>query len=321
MQKLKTDPRLQMPALVAEEYAELESSILKHGCLHPILVWRGYIVDGHHRHSICINHRIAFPISTLDLPDMEAAIYESRRIQLARRNVTPQQRMQYLGEMSEYVRTHRTADMKKGKAAAEVAKAAGVSTNTVERASRYVRAQRKLGLTPEQAKTVDSKAVMAMADALPDDPTANQLHQARDSLMEIGEIANAVPPPEPEPTTAPAAATDSSGHSVPSYVAAAFLSVEMFDSVESAMTILTKRINDLVNKHSDMMRDFPADKWLHGIRKMRSALHNCRPHTVCNYCHGQADVGPGRARCTSCGGRGWQTLSQDSQTPSELRTW
>ena len=30
-----------------KEFLELETSILNNGCLEPIKVWRGYIVDGH----------------------------------------------------------------------------------------------------------------------------------------------------------------------------------------------------------------------------------------------------------------------------------
>jgi len=45
-----------MPPLTPEEYVLLEQSIVADGCLHAILTWSGYIVDGHNRFEICQKH-------------------------------------------------------------------------------------------------------------------------------------------------------------------------------------------------------------------------------------------------------------------------
>lgn len=46
--------------LSAEEYANLEASILQEGCRDPIVTWNGWIMDGHNRYEICVKHGIKF---------------------------------------------------------------------------------------------------------------------------------------------------------------------------------------------------------------------------------------------------------------------
>ncbi len=41
-----------IPALSAEEYAQLEANILEEGIREPIITWNGFIIDGHNRFSI-----------------------------------------------------------------------------------------------------------------------------------------------------------------------------------------------------------------------------------------------------------------------------
>ena len=55
---LRIHPELKnlIPPLSPEEYTQLEQNILAYGCRDPIAHWRGIIVDGHNRHSICTKH-------------------------------------------------------------------------------------------------------------------------------------------------------------------------------------------------------------------------------------------------------------------------
>lgn len=57
---LKMDPDFKnlLPELDAETYTALERNILSNGMFNPIIVWNGFIVDGHNRYSICKAHRI-----------------------------------------------------------------------------------------------------------------------------------------------------------------------------------------------------------------------------------------------------------------------
>ena len=56
MEKLKIDNEFKnlLPPLTSDEYSQLEKEIIEEGGIHdPILVWNGYIVDGHNRYEIC----------------------------------------------------------------------------------------------------------------------------------------------------------------------------------------------------------------------------------------------------------------------------
>ncbi|MCL2813300.1 MAG: hypothetical protein FWD23_01740, partial [Oscillospiraceae bacterium] len=53
-----------LPALDAQTYALLEESLLANGCLHPLVLWNGVLIDGHNRYEICTKHEI--PYNTID---------------------------------------------------------------------------------------------------------------------------------------------------------------------------------------------------------------------------------------------------------------
>ena len=84
---IREDFRALIPPLSADEREELEQSILTHGCRDPLLIWNGYIVDGHNRYEICSGNGIEF--KTLDIEfedDNEAKIWMIRN-QFGRRNL------------------------------------------------------------------------------------------------------------------------------------------------------------------------------------------------------------------------------------------
>ena len=62
MQYIKVDKEFQnlLRPLTDEEFKSLENSIKQDGCLRPIELWNGYIVDGHNRYSICMKNGIPF---------------------------------------------------------------------------------------------------------------------------------------------------------------------------------------------------------------------------------------------------------------------
>ena len=59
IEDLKIDEEFKnlLPELTADEYTGLERDILRNGLMCPIATWHGFIVDGHHRYSICKAHR------------------------------------------------------------------------------------------------------------------------------------------------------------------------------------------------------------------------------------------------------------------------
>lgn len=69
MQFIKIDKEFQnlLRPLTAEEFKSLEDSIKQDGCLRPVELWNGYIVDGHNRYSICMKNDI--PFEQVDVTD------------------------------------------------------------------------------------------------------------------------------------------------------------------------------------------------------------------------------------------------------------
>lgn len=81
-----------LPRLSSEEYFNLEQQIKKDGVLNPIITWKGIIVDGHNRYSICKANGIEFPVKEKEFADRNGVIEWILRHQLGRRNLTDFQR-------------------------------------------------------------------------------------------------------------------------------------------------------------------------------------------------------------------------------------
>ena len=92
--KIDSDFQSCLPELTKEEYTELEKSVISNGILSPILIWNGYIVDGHNRYSILKAHRIEnFPVREMTFKDKDHVILWILQNQLGRRNLNDNQRM------------------------------------------------------------------------------------------------------------------------------------------------------------------------------------------------------------------------------------
>lgn len=76
-----------LPKLEEEKYKLLEEDIKKNGCINPIIVWRGYIVDGHHRYKICKENNIDFKIREMQFENKQEAMIWAWTTQKARRNI------------------------------------------------------------------------------------------------------------------------------------------------------------------------------------------------------------------------------------------
>ena len=46
------------PKLDERSSADLEKSILKYGCLVPLVLWEGILIDGHNRYELLKKHRL-----------------------------------------------------------------------------------------------------------------------------------------------------------------------------------------------------------------------------------------------------------------------
>lgn len=161
--KLKIDKAFKnlIPPLSRSEYLQLEENILAEGCREPIIVWNGYIIDGHNRYEICTKHGIAFTVKEKDFDYREAAIAWICANQLGRRNVTEETRkfligMQYENEkVAAKYRNAKGTNQYKGVSDKEIASGRytsrriaeqqHISHGTVQKYAEYTRALEAIG--------------------------------------------------------------------------------------------------------------------------------------------------------------------------------
>ncbi len=105
MQQVIINPKFKalLAPLTAEEYAQLEQSIIAHGCETAIDIWRSQIIDGHNRYEICVKHDKAFRTKdrTVDFATEDLVLEWIYVNQLGRRNLNPNQKLLYIGQLYE----------------------------------------------------------------------------------------------------------------------------------------------------------------------------------------------------------------------------
>ena len=160
-----------IPPLSAEERQQLEENIVEHGgARDPLVVWNEknatILLDGHNRHEICTRLDLDFDIEEREFKDRSHAVEWIIRNQFGRRNLAAYVRTQLALRLKETIAARAKANQKqsegRGKKGSEkspdlidtreeVAKAAGVSSNTVSKVEKIVAA--------EEAGKVDADTV------------------------------------------------------------------------------------------------------------------------------------------------------------------
>lgn len=77
-----------LPPLHEEEFKELEKDIVQKGCLQPLVIWGGILIDGYHRYRICQKHNIPFSVKELEFNSRYEALFWAWSQQKNRRNLT-----------------------------------------------------------------------------------------------------------------------------------------------------------------------------------------------------------------------------------------
>ena len=163
MKGLKIDKEFQslIPPLSDEEFSQLEENIKAEGCRDALVTWDGTIVDGHNRYKICQENDIPFKTEEKGFSSKEEATEWIIRNQFGRRNLSMMQRSELAMKLKPMIREKAKENHKANggnkKAACEnsntpkidtydeLAKIAGVSSNTIRRTEKIL----KEG-TPEQ---------------------------------------------------------------------------------------------------------------------------------------------------------------------------
>ncbi len=85
--KIDHDLKSLLPELSEDQKESLEKDILKNGCLNPLIIWDGILIDGHHRYAICTKHSIPFDVIEMDFTSKLEAMEWSWSNQKNRRNL------------------------------------------------------------------------------------------------------------------------------------------------------------------------------------------------------------------------------------------
>jgi len=97
----KLDPEFKslIPALTDEERDDLTVSLMKHGCRDSLIIWQeeGILLDGHNRLELCEGLGISYRVAYLSIPSREKAKKWIIENQLARRNLSAEQKSYYRG--------------------------------------------------------------------------------------------------------------------------------------------------------------------------------------------------------------------------------
>ena len=158
MAEFTIDPEFRdlLPALSDDEFTRLRDDINKNGCRDKLVVWREWkiLIDGHNRHDICTTLDLPFETTEMSFTCRDEVKLWMIRNQLARRNITDAKRV-VLNLMLKPVlaakakenlvtstggaqpqplqNSAKAAPPEKLDTRAEIAKASGVSHDTVHR--------------------------------------------------------------------------------------------------------------------------------------------------------------------------------------------
>ena len=81
-----------IPALTKEEYKQLENNCIAEGIREKILIWNGFIIDGHNRYEISLKWDLEIQTETKHFQDEEAVKEWMILNQFGRRNLSNYQR-------------------------------------------------------------------------------------------------------------------------------------------------------------------------------------------------------------------------------------
>ena len=80
-----------LPPLDEQTYLSLEQSILDYGCMNPLVLWNGTLIDGYNRYSILSKHNLPFRTTSLEFGSRDEVLIWIISTQVSRRNLTTMQ--------------------------------------------------------------------------------------------------------------------------------------------------------------------------------------------------------------------------------------
>jgi len=193
-----------IPPLSTEERQQLEENITEHGgARDPLVVWASKgtltLLDGHNRYAICTRLGLPFDIHELRFKARDEAEDWIDRNQLGRRNLDSRQMSLLRGRR--YNRTKKTHGGQREasgqnvhlKTAEALAAEHGVDERTIRRDGEFAEAVETLGIEREIVTgeiEAPKHAIVAAAQALPENATAEQVQQAVEAVKAKPHVAN-----------------------------------------------------------------------------------------------------------------------------------
>jgi len=107
MKELKIDHDFKnlLPPLSEDEFSRLESDILKDGIRENLLIWNGFIIDGHNRYEIATRHKLEFKTTNKEFSNKQEVIQWMLNNQLGRRNLPKEKRVDIILQADELIRS------------------------------------------------------------------------------------------------------------------------------------------------------------------------------------------------------------------------
>ena len=144
MQELQIDEEFKslIPPLSSEEYNQLEENIKLEGCRDPLVIWNGFIIDGHHRYSICSKYNIDFKTEdyTNSLENRDEVIEWMLDNQLGKRNSHPNLMSYMRGRKYLQRKNSRGQNDPAGRTREILSKELNVSEATIKRDAKFAQA-------------------------------------------------------------------------------------------------------------------------------------------------------------------------------------
>ena len=101
MIQIKEEFKKLIPVLTEEEFKQLEDNCLRDGILTPIYLWNDFIIDGHNRYQIAMQHQLKFECLDFHFADEFEVKEWMLTNQLGRRNLTKEQKDYLIGKRYE----------------------------------------------------------------------------------------------------------------------------------------------------------------------------------------------------------------------------
>jgi len=86
-----------LPPLDEHEFCSLEEDILVYGCMNPLVLWNGILIDGYNRFKIIKKHNLPFNTISLEFNSRDEVMAWMIKHQIDRRNLTPMQLTYFRG--------------------------------------------------------------------------------------------------------------------------------------------------------------------------------------------------------------------------------